>query len=324
MKKLDKRGFAHHVALVGFVVVFAVAGVAYLVASNANSCDDAVSGPMSGDPNCQPMSGPTSGPMSGPGPDTPKDISATCQIKGVPAQINTGESINAKITFTNTGPSSFVPVYRAAVQAPDKLTEDVFQASGIDPGESVTDDFPLKYTLSPNASGGKLVAFSVTGLNTHFTCSATAAFGPASPPPPPPPPAPPTAYMFEAENMTAVHPSLAKVLSDTDASGGQYRALNHNNVLYGHFATPRNGVVSVRVKAKSTQCRGAPLLKIRVDGKQRASFYVNASQWSTYSMIYPLSANPKHKLSLAFENDLRKGKKCDRNLFIDKVDVRLR
>lgn len=38
MKKLDVRGVAHDVLLVAFVVVFAVAGVGYLVASHANSC----------------------------------------------------------------------------------------------------------------------------------------------------------------------------------------------------------------------------------------------------------------------------------------------
>jgi hypothetical protein len=37
MKKLNTRGFSHHIILVAFVLVFAVAGVAYLVASHASS-----------------------------------------------------------------------------------------------------------------------------------------------------------------------------------------------------------------------------------------------------------------------------------------------
>ncbi len=38
IKKLNSRGFSHDVLAVAFVVIFAVAGVAYLVASHADSC----------------------------------------------------------------------------------------------------------------------------------------------------------------------------------------------------------------------------------------------------------------------------------------------
>jgi peptidoglycan hydrolase-like protein with peptidoglycan-binding domain len=37
LQKLNKRGFSHHIVLAAFVVVFAVAGVAYLVASHAQT-----------------------------------------------------------------------------------------------------------------------------------------------------------------------------------------------------------------------------------------------------------------------------------------------
>lgn len=37
IKKLDARGFSHDVILVGFVVIFAIAGVGYIVASHAAS-----------------------------------------------------------------------------------------------------------------------------------------------------------------------------------------------------------------------------------------------------------------------------------------------
>src|SRR4051812_24985007 len=37
MKRLDTKGFSHHIVLVVFVLVFAVAGVGYLVASHAAS-----------------------------------------------------------------------------------------------------------------------------------------------------------------------------------------------------------------------------------------------------------------------------------------------
>jgi len=50
LKKLDIRGFSHDIVLVLFVVIFAIAGVGYLVASHAD--------------NCNPVSGVTSGAVS--------------------------------------------------------------------------------------------------------------------------------------------------------------------------------------------------------------------------------------------------------------------
>ncbi len=40
MKKLDIRGMAHEILLVAFVAIFAIAGVAYMVASHADSCNE--------------------------------------------------------------------------------------------------------------------------------------------------------------------------------------------------------------------------------------------------------------------------------------------
>jgi hypothetical protein len=76
-KKLDMRGFSHDIALVAFVVIFAISGVAYLVASRAASCTPVKPGPgpvlrsegavsSTADTSCQPASGPTSSPVSTP------------------------------------------------------------------------------------------------------------------------------------------------------------------------------------------------------------------------------------------------------------------
>lgn len=46
MKKLDMRGFSHEILVVAFVVVFAIAGVAYMVGSHADSCSP--SSPVTG------------------------------------------------------------------------------------------------------------------------------------------------------------------------------------------------------------------------------------------------------------------------------------
>ena len=64
LKKLDMRGFSHDIGLALFVVVFAIIGVGYLVASHADNCNP-VSGAVSSStsaPVCQPVSAPVSGP----------------------------------------------------------------------------------------------------------------------------------------------------------------------------------------------------------------------------------------------------------------------
>lgn len=59
IKRLDVRGFSHDVVLVFFVVIFAIGGVAYMVASRAYGCEEPVSGAVSSD-----VSGEASGPVS--------------------------------------------------------------------------------------------------------------------------------------------------------------------------------------------------------------------------------------------------------------------
>lgn len=48
LKRLNARGFSHDMLIVLFVAVFAIAGVAYLVASHANSCSSSPCTPVSG------------------------------------------------------------------------------------------------------------------------------------------------------------------------------------------------------------------------------------------------------------------------------------
>lgn len=63
LKKLDARGFSHDVLIVLFVVIFAIAGVGYLVASHADDCS-AVSAAISKGVSV-PASAPASGSTSG-------------------------------------------------------------------------------------------------------------------------------------------------------------------------------------------------------------------------------------------------------------------
>jgi len=74
-QRLNARGFSHDLILVAFVVVFALVGAAYLVATHAATCGNAVSGvssPASGSVSqpasgsCPVVSGPVSSPTSSP------------------------------------------------------------------------------------------------------------------------------------------------------------------------------------------------------------------------------------------------------------------
>ncbi len=77
LKKLDMRGFSHDVVLVLFIAIFAIGGVAYLVASHAASCTPTPTQPGNAQPytatptyiikgstpsGCQSVSGPVTGP----------------------------------------------------------------------------------------------------------------------------------------------------------------------------------------------------------------------------------------------------------------------
>jgi hypothetical protein len=87
MKKLNSRGFSHDIAMMLVVVVFAIGGVGYLVASHADSCNPTsgpVSTPASGSSTVCPTSSPTSSPVSSPVTGSkaylmasPKNITAT-------------------------------------------------------------------------------------------------------------------------------------------------------------------------------------------------------------------------------------------------------
>src|SRR5665213_3464623 len=89
LRKLNMRGFSHDIVIVLFVVVFAIAGVGYLVASHAD--------------NCNPVSGVTSGPVS---TVVSSPVSTpTCQPVSITAPTNYAAS---QIT-TNSFVDSFSP-----------------------------------------------------------------------------------------------------------------------------------------------------------------------------------------------------------------------
>ncbi|MDB5171195.1 MAG: hypothetical protein JWO35_889 [Candidatus Saccharibacteria bacterium] len=89
IKKLDVRGFSHDILMVAFVVIFAVVGVGYVVASHADSCTS------SSTKNCASVSMPvTSARLSS---------KVKCSISGVTKSPKFGDQVNPILTVTNIG-----------------------------------------------------------------------------------------------------------------------------------------------------------------------------------------------------------------------------
>jgi hypothetical protein len=95
-KKLDARGFAHHLILVAVVLVVAVGGTYYLVDSHADTC-------------------PTSGPVSGSDCTPPLTYLAGCSISGVPATIQSDTDFTPHILVTNVGTGLITPTINYSV-----------------------------------------------------------------------------------------------------------------------------------------------------------------------------------------------------------------
>jgi hypothetical protein len=112
LKKLDMRGFSHDIFLVAFVLVFVIVGVAYLVASHADTCV-----PSTSPTACQPASGPVSRSklaageqLSIPPQRRPVQYVHLCKVgttSGVPlpGPINTGASNTSTLYVTQGTPN---------------------------------------------------------------------------------------------------------------------------------------------------------------------------------------------------------------------------
>jgi hypothetical protein len=174
LKKLNARGFSHDIIIVLFVVIFAIAGVGYLVASHAdNSCSptsgpsssatsDTVSDPTSdasSSPVCQPTSSPTSTPTSAPTTPATK-LTASCVINGVPANPSYGQVLYPSATISvSSGQGSYnpTPVYAAIYPLNGNRAQaqrsTVQFPSAIAGGSSATVSLP-KYTVGYGPQSG--------------------------------------------------------------------------------------------------------------------------------------------------------------------------
>jgi len=90
---------------------------------------------------------------------------------------------------------------------------------------------------------------------------------------------------------------------------------------YGSFTLPDNAT-KVTITARGDQCSGAPQAVVSVDGKKILTPSVTATKFTDYSAPVNIPKGT-HVLDISFPNDYYNRRKCDRNLFVDKVTFEL-
>lgn len=116
---------------------------------------------------------------------------------------------------------------------------------------------------------------------------------------------------IEAERMSG----SGKVYRDGAASNDRARILYKNGAASKQINSSLNRII---VRAKGDPCRGAPRMKVTVDGQSVMSRLVKANKrWASYSASVKVP-DGEHNIKVQFINN-RKTKKCDRNLRVDKV-----
>jgi hypothetical protein len=104
--------------------------------------------------------------------------------------------------------------------------------------------------------------------------------------------------------------------NDAAAEGGKTLAMYTGGTAQATVA-PGAAATSLSVRARGTQCEGAPTLQVNVDGVKAGTLTVSATSYTTYALAKALSAGA-HTVSLALAND-HSTASCDRNVFVDTV-----
>ncbi len=182
-------------------------------------------------------------------------------------------------------------------------------------------DYPV--SIAP-VSGAQTVRVSFTNEHRTRSCDrnlrvdkvsfvSTAAPAPAPAPEQPAPAADPSPIV-EAEAL-ALPPGNGEVFSDGGASGGSALLVWSNAEASKQVTTPAAGGLVVR--ARGDQCEGAPLMVVKVDGKQVLSKEVPETGWTDHAAPVSL-ASGEHDVAVSFTND-HTATSCDRNLRVDKI-----
>jgi hypothetical protein len=119
----------------------------------------------------------------------------------------------------------------------------------------------------------------------------------------------------EVEAMT-LPAKAGYVFAESPASGGKAFKFLGNGVASERLTIsgPARAVV---LRARGTQCSGAPVATVTIDGRQRLRSAVASTIYSDYGADVSLPRGT-HVVRVAFVND-RMASSCDRNLYADKV-----
>jgi hypothetical protein len=122
---------------------------------------------------------------------------------------------------------------------------------------------------------------------------------------------------IEAESMTLEGNS--KVSASSAASGGQEIALYANGAA---GSAPYTGSISqIALTARQSACGTEPArASVYVDGSRVATLDIDSTSYATRSAAVSVGSG-SHTIRVAFENDFTSGTTCDRNLYVDKLDI---
>jgi len=118
----------------------------------------------------------------------------------------------------------------------------------------------------------------------------------------------------EAEAMKL--PAGAQIISTSAFSNGKAVRFKTLGTATAEIKLP-SSTSKIAVRAKGTQCNGAPFLNLAVDGATAANVAVSDKQWTTYSYKKSFAAGA-HTLAITFTNPYS-SRKCSRTVSVDKV-----
>jgi hypothetical protein len=105
-------------------------------------------------------------------------------------------------------------------------------------------------------------------------------------------------------------------VADAAAEGSKTLAMYTGGTAQATI-TPATTTNSVVVRARGTQCDGAPTLQLVVDGIKVATFTVSATSYTNYTVAKSVAVG-SHTIALALTND-HSSASCDRNVYVDTV-----
>lgn len=122
--------------------------------------------------------------------------------------------------------------------------------------------------------------------------------------------------VLEADTMRLSPTRNGFTYSDPTASGGGALMMNKNVAASTKTTVPQ--FTSVVIRARGDQYRGAPIMRVTVDGVFVSDVSVTSTEWTDYDVPFAAPAGT-YSIRVAFINDRYSRKHGDRNLRLDTV-----